>query len=63
MLQPDGQANQLRRYLAPQIADAVLSGSATVALTSTRRNLSILFANIQTPGWVFAIQGPFRKQR
>jgi secreted PhoX family phosphatase len=23
----------------------------------------ILFANIQTPGWVFAIQGPFRRQR
>jgi uncharacterized protein len=22
----------------------------------------ILFANIQTPGWVFAIRGPFRKQ-
>jgi secreted PhoX family phosphatase len=23
----------------------------------------ILFANIQTPGWVFAIRGPFRRQR
>ena len=23
----------------------------------------ILFANIQTPGWVFAIHGPFRRQR
>jgi class 3 adenylate cyclase/HAMP domain-containing protein len=41
------QAEQLRRYLAPQIADAVLSGNATVALTSTRRNLSILFAEIR----------------
>jgi class 3 adenylate cyclase/CHASE3 domain sensor protein len=41
------QAEQLRRYLAPQIADAVLSGDAAVALTSTRRNLSILFANIR----------------
>jgi class 3 adenylate cyclase/CHASE3 domain sensor protein len=41
------QAEQLRRYLAPQIADAVLSGNATVALTSTRRNLTILFANIR----------------
>jgi class 3 adenylate cyclase/CHASE3 domain sensor protein len=41
------QAEQLRRYLAPQIADAVLSGSAPVSLTSTRRNLTILFANIR----------------
>jgi class 3 adenylate cyclase len=41
------QAEQLRRYLAPQIADAVLSGNATVALESTRRNLTILFANIR----------------
>jgi uncharacterized protein len=22
-----------------------------------------LFANLQSPGWVFAIQGPFRRQR
>jgi class 3 adenylate cyclase len=41
------RAEQLRRYLAPQIADAVLSGGAPVSLTSTRRNLSILFANIR----------------
>jgi class 3 adenylate cyclase len=41
------RAEQLRRYLAPQIADAVLSGEAPVSLTSTRRNLSILFANIR----------------
>jgi secreted PhoX family phosphatase len=27
------------------------------------RNKKILFANIQSPGWVFAIQGPFTKQR
>jgi secreted PhoX family phosphatase len=27
------------------------------------RDGRILFANIQTPGWVFAIQGPFRNQR
>lgn len=41
------RAEQLRRYLAPQIADAVLSGGAPVSLNSTRRNLSILFANIR----------------
>ena len=41
------RAEQLRRYLAPQIADAVLSGDAPISLTSTRRNLTILFANIR----------------
>jgi len=41
------RAEQLRRYLAPQVADAVLEGGASVALTSTRRNLTILFANIR----------------
>ena len=41
------RAEQLRRYLAPQVADAVLSGGGTVSLTSTRRNLSILVANIR----------------
>jgi class 3 adenylate cyclase/CHASE3 domain sensor protein len=40
-------AEQLRRYLAPQVADAVLSGGGTVSLTSTRRNLSILVASIR----------------
>jgi class 3 adenylate cyclase len=41
------RAEQLRRYLAPQIADAVLNGDAPVSLTSTRRNLTVLFANIR----------------
>jgi class 3 adenylate cyclase/CHASE3 domain sensor protein len=41
------RAEQLRRYLAPQVADAVLSGGAPVTLTSTRRNLTILYANIR----------------
>ncbi len=41
------RAEQLRRYLAPQVADAVLSGGAPVSLTSTRRNLSILVAHIR----------------
>ncbi len=41
------RAEQLRRYLAPQVADAVLSGGGTVSLTSTRRNLSILVAHIR----------------
>ncbi|MFB3739817.1 MAG: adenylate/guanylate cyclase domain-containing protein [Candidatus Velamenicoccus archaeovorus] len=41
------RAEQLRRYLAPQVADAVLSGGADVSLASTRRNLSILVATIR----------------
>jgi class 3 adenylate cyclase/CHASE3 domain sensor protein len=41
------RAEQLRRYLAPQVADAVLTGAAPVTLNSTRRNLTILFANIR----------------
>jgi len=27
------------------------------------QNKKILFANIQSPGWVLAIQGPFTRQR
>jgi class 3 adenylate cyclase len=41
------RAEQLRRYLAPQVADAVMSGGASVTLSSTRRNLSILVAKIR----------------
>jgi class 3 adenylate cyclase/CHASE3 domain sensor protein len=41
------RAEQLRRYLAPQVADAVLNGDAPVSLESTRRNLTILYANIR----------------
>jgi class 3 adenylate cyclase/HAMP domain-containing protein len=41
------RAEQLRRYLAPQVADAVLSGGGSVALKSTRRNLTILFVDIR----------------
>lgn len=41
------RAEQLRRYLAPQVADAVLNGGAPVSLTSTRRNLSILVASVR----------------
>ena len=41
------RAEELRRYLAPQVADAVLEGGATFSLASTRRNLTILFANIR----------------
>jgi class 3 adenylate cyclase/CHASE3 domain sensor protein len=41
------RAEQLRRYVAPQVADALLEGGAPVAMTSTRRNLTILFANVR----------------
>jgi len=41
------RAEQLRRYLAPQVADAVLNGGAPVSLTSTRRNLSMLVVHLR----------------
>jgi class 3 adenylate cyclase/CHASE3 domain sensor protein len=41
------RAEQLRRYVAPQVADALLQGGEAVAMTSNRRNLTILFANIR----------------
>jgi len=41
------RAEQLRRYVAPQVADALLRGGADVAMTSNRRNLTILFANVR----------------
>ncbi|HEY7666789.1 MAG TPA: adenylate/guanylate cyclase domain-containing protein [Actinomycetota bacterium] len=41
------RAEQLRRYVAPQVADALLAGGAAVSMTSNRRNLTILFANVR----------------
>jgi class 3 adenylate cyclase len=37
----------LRRYLSPQVADAILTGKAPVAFTSVRRNLTILYSDIR----------------
>jgi class 3 adenylate cyclase len=41
------RAEQLRRYVAPEVADALLEGGAAVGMSSTRRNLTILFANVR----------------
>jgi class 3 adenylate cyclase len=41
------RAEQLRRYVAPQVADALLQGGEAVAMTSNRRNLTIVFANVR----------------
>ncbi len=41
------RAEQLRRYVAPQVADALLEGGAPVSMTPNRRNLTILFANVR----------------
>ena len=41
------RAEQLRRYLSPQVADAVLKGEAPISLESTRRNLTILYSDIR----------------
>ena len=37
----------LRRYVSPQVADAIVGEGALVALTPTRRNLSILVSDIR----------------
>ncbi|MEY2516752.1 MAG: uncharacterized protein QOJ89_4110 [bacterium] len=39
------------------------SGDSEFTGPNFSQNKKILFANIQSPGWVFAIQGPFVKQR
>src|SRR5690606_37713593 len=41
------RTGELRRYLSRQVAVAVLSGGALVALASTRRNLTVLFSDIR----------------
>jgi class 3 adenylate cyclase len=41
------RTEQLRRYVSPQVADAVLSGSSQVVLASTRRNLTVLVTDIR----------------
>ncbi|MDP8958177.1 MAG: HAMP domain-containing protein [Actinomycetota bacterium] len=38
---------RLRRYVAPQVADAVLGGNAEISMVSTRRNLTIFFSDIR----------------
>ena len=41
------RTERLRRYVSPQVADAILTGEASVAFTSVRRNLTILYSDIR----------------
>jgi class 3 adenylate cyclase len=41
------RTEQLRRYVSPQVADAILSGETPVAFASVRRNLTILYSDIR----------------
>jgi class 3 adenylate cyclase len=41
------RTEQLRRYVSPQVADAILAGSEPLAFASVRRNLTILYSDIR----------------
>ena len=41
------RTEELRRYVSPQVADAITSGGSPVTLAPTRRNLSILMSDIR----------------
>lgn len=41
------RTEQLRRYVSPQVADAILTGEESIGFTSVRRNLSILYSDIR----------------
>ncbi len=41
------RTEQLRRYVSPQVADAILMGGEAVAFSSVRRNLTILYSDIR----------------
>lgn len=41
------RTERLRRYVSPQVADAILTGEAPVAFASVRRKLSILYCDIR----------------
>lgn len=41
------RTEQLRRYVSPQVADAILTGETSVAFNSVRRNLTILYSDIR----------------
>jgi class 3 adenylate cyclase/CHASE3 domain sensor protein len=41
------RATALKRYLSPQLADSILSGSVEVNLTSRRKNLTICFVDVR----------------
>lgn len=41
------RTEQLRRYVSPQVADAIIAGGSSVATSSVRRNLTILYSDIR----------------
>jgi class 3 adenylate cyclase len=41
------RTERLRRYVSPQVADAILQGDAPVEFSSDRRNLTILYCDIR----------------
>lgn len=41
------RTERLRRYVSPQVADAILTGEAPIAFASVRRNLTILYSDIR----------------
>lgn len=41
------RTERLRRYVSPQVADAIMTGEAPVAFSSVRRNLTILYSDIR----------------
>ncbi|HEX2171689.1 MAG TPA: adenylate/guanylate cyclase domain-containing protein [Dehalococcoidia bacterium] len=40
-------AQQLRRFFAPKLVDAIMTGQSTVGLTSQRKDLAVLFADLR----------------
>lgn len=41
------RTEELRRYVSPQVAEAVVTGRSLASLTSTRRNLTVLVSDIR----------------
>ncbi|HYU19963.1 MAG TPA: adenylate/guanylate cyclase domain-containing protein [Chloroflexota bacterium] len=46
-LQEIEQARVLKRYLSPQVADSIIAGQSDVKLATTRKNLTVCFADIR----------------
>jgi class 3 adenylate cyclase len=41
------RARELKRYLSPQVADSIIAGQSDVKLATTRKNLTVCFADIR----------------
>ncbi len=46
-LQEIEHARELKRYLSPQLAESILSGTVSVDLVSSRKNLTVFFSDIR----------------